>query len=123
MPAAVQSDITMQQTEDPNTLVYHTKFEMTDVNQSAVRGNSFDLCEFGELVLSIRGVAKISVYPYLLAVTRAPMFNWDEIRPKIENLLKHFVISQRQLEDALKPDVAPLAPAKRSARARISREA
>ena len=94
------AEISVQPTEDPNMKAYHTRFEMSSGPEEGTRGNSPDLGEFGNLILSTRGVIQVRVCPYILLVTKAPLFEWKEIDPEIEQILKHFAFSQRQLSEA-----------------------
>jgi hypothetical protein len=69
------AEISVQPTQDPNVKAYHTRYE---------------LGEFGLLMLEIRGVTQVHVMPYLLLITKGQMFEWDEISPKVEDILKGF---------------------------------
>lgn len=94
------AEISVQPTTDPNVKVYHTRFEMSSGPECGSRGNSEELGAFGNLVLAIPGIAQVHVCPYALMITKAPLFEWSEIDPLVEDLLKEFVISQRQIVDA-----------------------
>ena len=97
------TDILSQGTQDPDTRVYHVKFQINDGElQCGVRGEDNDeLGEFGALVLAVRGVVHVHVSTYSLMVTKAPLFNWGEISPSIEELLANMVTCQRMLEDVV----------------------
>jgi len=97
---ASTTQISVQPTNDPNMKAYNTRFEMASAPESGSRGNSDELGEFGRLILNIRGVAQVHVCAYVMLVTKAPLFEWNEIDPDIEKLLRMFAISQRQLEGA-----------------------
>ena len=101
MTTTATADISVQNTDHPDRLVYHTKFEMVSENVCAIRGDSVELDGLPQMVMDVRGIVKISVYPYMLAITRAPMFDWKDIKPGVEEILKMFVMSQKQLEDAV----------------------
>ena len=93
-------EISVQPTNDPNVKVYHTRFELSSGPEVGARGCSDEMGAFGNLILEIRGIAKVHVGPYVLLVTKAPLFEWSEIDPSIQEILKTFAISQRQIEDA-----------------------
>ena len=38
-------------------------------------------------LFEIKGVAKISLHPYMIRITRAHVFEWDELRPAIEAVI------------------------------------
>ena len=93
-------EISVQPTNDPNVKVYHTRFELSSGPEVGARGCSDEMGAFGNLILEIRGIAQVHVGPYVLLVTKAPLFEWSEIDPSIQEILKTFAISQRQIEDA-----------------------
>lgn len=101
MITTATADISVQNTDHPDKVVYHTKFEMVSENVTAIRGDCADVGGLPEIILAIRGVTKVTAYPYMLAITRAPMFDWNDIRPGIEDILKMFASSQKQLEGAV----------------------
>ena len=94
------AEITVQLTNDPNVWVYHTRFELASGLESGVRGCSEEVGAFGKLILEIGGVVQVNLGPYMLLVTKAPLFKWPEIDPIIQEILKTFAISQRQIKDA-----------------------
>jgi hypothetical protein len=98
-------DISVQNTTDPNVRGYHTRFGMVDAPESGSRGNSAELGAFGSLFLDIRGVAHVQVGPYILLITKAPLFSWQEIDPEVVKILKMAVTSQRQMQEAIGEDV------------------
>lgn len=93
-------EISVQNTTDPNVKAYHTHFELSDRIELGARGSSEEMSEFGRLVLGIRGIAQVYLGPYVLVITKAPLFDWSEIDPPIQSILSTFAISQRQIEDA-----------------------
>jgi hypothetical protein len=93
------ADITAQLTDDPNRMVFHTRFEMSTGYEEGARGNSSSLSEFGKLFLEIRGVAHVQVIPYTLVVSKAQLYDWTELTPQVEDILRHFVLSQRQMQE------------------------
>ena len=92
---AVNEDVTIQPTSDPNQRVYNVRFEMASSPQQGYRGNCPELGPFGQLVLAIEGVVQVAIGPYVLLVTKAPLFSWNEVEPGVVHLLSEFVRSQR----------------------------
>lgn len=120
MPAAVE--ITIQGTPDPNTKAYHTRFELSEINQSGIRGsydaepdraNTAELGEFGKLILSMKGVVMVQIGTYVLLVTKAPLFEWSEVDPEIQSILKMFAVSLRQLNEVELPTAGSSDPVER----------
>jgi hypothetical protein len=95
------AEITVQPTQDPNVKAYHTRYEMAETAEEGFRGRTNEMGEFGKLFLQIRGVIHVHVSPYVLLVTKAPLFEWAEISPTIEEILKNFTRSQRLLNETL----------------------
>ena len=92
-------EIVVNPTQDPNIVVYNTRFEMSSGPEVGCRGSAGELGAFGNLMLEISGVVQVHVHSYMLLITKAPLFSWDEIRPRVEIILKEFATSQRQLKD------------------------
>lgn len=86
-----------QNTHDPHMYVYHTRCELADGREEGVRGDVSSLGEFGQLFLSIKGVVKVCVFPYVLSIYKAELFSWDEITPKAQDILGMLIKSQRGL--------------------------
>ena len=114
MPSA--AEVLVQPTDDPNIRAYHTRFEMTGGQEHGVRGCSEELSEFGKLIMKISGIVMVHLCPYVLLVAKAPLFEWEEVHPEIEKILKEFVISQRQIADAYANPAPPVAIARVSRR-------
>lgn len=106
--SATIADVSIQSTQDPNTKAYHTRFELAEAVESGVRGDSTGLGEFGNMILEMRGVVQVQVSSYLILVTKAPLFNWEEIENSVTDLLKIFAISMRQLENVPLPTFGPV---------------
>lgn len=104
--------VTSQQTENPNVKVYHTRFEMCSGPESGTRGDCDKLGPFGQIVLLISGVVKVDVCPYILVVTKATLYDWQEISPVVDQILSDFSKSQKQLaqvaEEIANEQVGPL---------------
>ncbi len=100
---------------DPNVVVYNTLYPLTAVTEFAVRGNTTELSDFMRLFLEIPGIVQVQIRPYTVIINRAPLFSWDGIRPRVEEILKAVVISQRLLEEAVdgKAETAKVQPGDR----------
>jgi hypothetical protein len=88
-------DITIQPTENPNMRVYNTRYELSSSPEQGYRGASPELSEFGKLILAIDGVVSVTLGPYVLLVTKAPLFVWNEVEPKVVEILSELARSQR----------------------------
>jgi len=99
MVGAVE-DITIQPTENPDCRVYNTRYELCSAPERGCRGEPSELGEFGCLVLDFRGVVSVTLLPYMMIVIKAPLFHWEEVEPKILELLSDFVRSQRLIDVA-----------------------
>ena len=122
---AAMAEISVQPTNDPNVKAYHTRFSLSDGPEVGTRGCSDDVGAFGNLILEIRGIAQVHVGPYVLLVTKAPLFEWAEIDPSIQEILKTFAISQKQIEDAHAnpaPPIVDRVPGRRPLSPRAIRE-
>jgi hypothetical protein len=89
--------LTVQATNDPDVKAYHTRFELSSGPEVGSRGCDESVGEFGRLVLAIPGVAQVHVCPYILLITKAPLFEWAEIEPVVLQILKEFARSQADL--------------------------
>ncbi len=96
------AEILGQNTTDPNVKVYHTRYQLSEVRETGTRGDVAELGELGQIFLRMSGVVQVQVFPYLLIITKAELFQWDEISPPVEKILGQLVISQRQLIDVLR---------------------
>ncbi len=93
------AEILGQNTTDPNVKVYHTRCQLSEGREIGIRGEAAELGELGQIFLRIRGITQIQVFPYILMITKAELFQWDEISPGVEKILGELVKSQRQLDD------------------------
>lgn len=130
MPTDI-AEVVVQGTNDPNTQVYHTRVQLSEEMESGIRGTDHNLGALGCLLLEVPGVVQVQVHCYLILVTKAPLYAFDEIRPKVEQILSTLVISQRQLYDAVEnPEPArpeavhtPEVPRPRTPRPRVPKQA
>lgn len=94
------AEIATQPTSDPNVKIFHTRFEMSAGPEEGTRGNDAELGAFGQMIMSqVRGISQLHVTPYILMVTKALLYEWEEILPHVEDLLKEFARSQKTLDD------------------------
>lgn len=85
-----QPVVCVQQTQDPNIMVYHTRFEMVDKTEEGWRGDTEGLGEFGKLFLEIRGVQHVRVTPYMIFIMKGVAFQWNEVQSKVLDILTTF---------------------------------
>jgi len=94
------AELTTQPTNDPNMKAYHTRHVIASVAESGRRGTAEITSEFGSLLLNIDGVIQYHICPYVILITKANLFTWEEVEPKVNDLLVSYILSQRQLESA-----------------------
>lgn len=92
-----ETDLIVQNTVDPECRAVHTTYEMSEGPEEGCRGGTEGLGEFGRLFLEIRGVVHVRVFPYLILVTKAPLFRWQDVLPHVEKIVVDFVESQKLL--------------------------
>jgi hypothetical protein len=105
MPATTES-IILQVTEDPNLRIFNVRAELTEKKvEDGCIGDPSDLGAFGRLILGIRGIEVVRVQTYRIFVSKAVMFSWDEIQPKVVDVLTCFVKSNEMLHSLELPIV------------------
>ena len=97
---AMSPSVISQPTNDKDILVYHLRFEATSVAEAAARGAYEGDNDLMMMLLALPGVAAINLTPYMIIVTKAALFSWEEIAPPLEEILKIFHASQVQLAAA-----------------------
>ena len=93
-------DVAVQPTNDPNTKAYHCRHILAPSMEEGARGNFDGLGSLGQMFLDIPGVVHVTLGPYLCLVTKAALFEWKEVEPRVEEILREFAISQRLLDVA-----------------------
>jgi hypothetical protein len=81
----------MQNTDNPDCRVYHTRMVLTDfASQGVVKCEGVEILVDGilEFVISMPGVTQALVEPHRLTVTKSPLFDWEEIEPRIKDLFQ-----------------------------------
>lgn len=76
---------------NPHARIYHTRMVLTEyIAQivTACEGITEQLEGVAEYLMGIRGVIQIQVERHKFTVVKSPMFGWDEIEPKIVDLLR-----------------------------------
>lgn len=71
----------------PECRAYHTRSPLTSLPCEMGAKNEEVENSLLESILSIHGVAACQLTPYVAAVVKATMFNWDEVEPKVKALL------------------------------------
>ena len=107
---AAVAEISVQPTGDPHSKVYHTRTELVETSEAAHRSDRSNASAFGSMFLDIDGVISVAIGPYLLMVTKAPLFDWAEIDFKVESILTQFVKASQGMKNA---DTSKAEPAPR----------
>lgn len=63
---------------NPSVRSYHTPGLVENVQYQAIM----------MLIFSINGVQDVAAIPYQIAVTKSPLFKWDNIQPEVLKILK-----------------------------------
>ncbi len=96
----------MQTTNDPNTKVYNTRYELTERVESGTKHDQTDLGDLAKIFFKeVRGVVQVQMAAYAVMITKAPLFDWVEIDCGVQGILRMFVASQKQLKNL---DVEPI---------------
>jgi hypothetical protein len=76
-------------TDNTDVLVFHSRAKLTQHLWEAGQANCAvdEMCPVGQIILGIPGVTTCKIEPYGVAVVKAPLYDWDEIRPKIMNAI------------------------------------
>lgn len=80
-----------QDTDNENCRLYHTRMILTDfASQGVMKCEGVENMVDGILsvVIEIPGVVQANVEPHKLTVVKSPVFDWEEIEPKIQELFK-----------------------------------
>lgn len=87
------AEFIVQETDQPDMRVYNVRHELTEAAaEDGVRGSSEMLGSFGKLVVGIRGVEVVRIQPYRFFVSKAVAFTWEEVEPKIVELVEWWKI-------------------------------
>lgn len=79
--------------------MYNVRQQLTDQpHEDGIRNGSDEMGAFGKLLLSIPGIELVRVQPYRFIVSKAVMFDWSEIEPKVIELVSHFEQHAKLLE-------------------------
>jgi hypothetical protein len=81
------AQILAQPTHDPDTRVYHVKDRITDIRIAAAAGDS-DVSDLAQIFLDIDGVSGVRIDPYLVLISKAPLYEWDEVEGRVLDILK-----------------------------------
>ncbi len=107
--------VAMEQTADANIAVFHSRTMITNLSGELCHrngGDSLDDKEFSpvvQLVMELPGVEKISVAgPYTMHVWKGGLFSWEELYPKITDLMLAWHFTQCALDGRPDPVEQPL---------------
>jgi Scaffold protein Nfu/NifU N terminal len=81
----------VEQTDNKHMRIYHTRMVLTDSVAQLVsncEGINEQTEGLAEYVLGIRGVTQVQIERHRFGVIKSPMYEWEEIHPKIAELLK-----------------------------------
>ena len=70
-----------------HSMEYWSRVELSDSYDRGDRGTSSPRTAVGELIYAVPGVQAFFMNGYSLRVYRSPAFAWDEITPKIVEIL------------------------------------
>jgi hypothetical protein len=80
-------------------MVFHVTCELNEGEPSVgSRNDSSNLSELGKMFLSIRGVEKVAVNTYTVAVVKNPAFSWSDVQPQVVAILEEMVSSYKLLQ-------------------------
>jgi hypothetical protein len=80
-----------QDTDNVECRIYHTRMILTDfASQGVMKCDGVENMVDGVLsvVIAIPGVVSANVEPHKLTVVKSPVFDWEEIEPKIRELFQ-----------------------------------
>jgi len=70
--------------------VYHVRQQLTESSQMWFREHTEGINGIAELILKIPGVASVFVFSYSVQISKAKLYRWDEIEPRILEGLEPF---------------------------------
>lgn len=86
-----------QDTDSAECRIYHTRMILTDfASQAVMKCEGVEDMVDGVLsvVIAIPGVVQANVEPHKLTVVKSPVYDWEEIEPKIQELFKYAKIPE-----------------------------
>jgi len=72
---------------NPEMRTYHVRLEMVEETVDCKRGTATE-SSVAELLLSLKGIEALRLAPYHAIVMKAPMFAWDEVHPKVVEVME-----------------------------------
>ncbi len=81
--------VAAQETNNPNTLIFHSRTKLTDYLFESGMTNDFadEWCPVMKVLIGIEGVAQVQLRPYWVIVEKGTLFTWPVIAPKIMKAL------------------------------------
>jgi len=81
----------VQETDKPEMRVYNVRHELTNqAHEDGHKNCTDDVGLFGKLLLDIPGIEVIRIQPYRFFISKAVMYEWSEIEPKIVSLIQSY---------------------------------
>lgn len=83
-----------RQVHSDHIRMYFSKFPLTEIAESAIKGATFDYqSPVLEVLMEVPGIEAATVYPYYVAVQKAVAYGWEEIEGAVLCLLTSLNIS------------------------------
>ena len=81
---------------NPDCRTYSARVELCDKYESAQRGFTNPESEILRLIWTIPGIQGLSARGYELQLVRTPAFGWEEIEPRVLELLNALEVKEPQ---------------------------
>lgn len=94
--------MSMTPTQNPDVKVIHTRMLLVETTEFGYRGHPDEstLNDFGKMILAVDGVTFCAMMPYRIQVEKSPAFTWGEVEKGVGQILKGYLKSQRDLQNA-----------------------
>lgn len=76
---------------NPSRATLHCDYELPTAGTFICSADSADAQELEEAILAIHGVCEMSSRNYALRVKRGGVFSWEEIMPRVEDVVAKFI--------------------------------
>lgn len=79
---------------DPDTRIYFSRVQLTQIQHALIVGLTDAEIEAAggsdpmlDMLLGLPGVMRATTTPYACVISKAPVYGWDEIEPKLLSIL------------------------------------
>jgi Scaffold protein Nfu/NifU N terminal len=86
----VSSTVSVQICPAEDVRIYHVRQQLTESSQMWFREHTEGVNGIAELILNIPGVTSVFVFCYSVQISKAKLYRWDEIEPRILQALEPF---------------------------------